>query len=128
MKSKILMLFAATVVLAASAVAQIGGNDWTLYGGPYTQTLADGTTWAYSTYYSPSHTTRNGYMVTITAETVTAGSPPNFYQFNVNCQTSEYTFAKYDTSTNPPTLSTASEWKTALAHSAGTDMLSTFCR
>ena len=128
MKLKLFLLFA-ILALAISVVAQVGGNDWTaVSGGTFTVTRADQTTWTYSLYYSPSSITRSGDIRTVTYESITVGSPTNFYVNNMNCRTHQYTFAKYDTSITPATLTAPSEWKDIQPNTAGATIEPIVCR
>lgn len=125
---KSFLLVAIVAVLSLAAVAQVGGNDYTFAGGPFTIHKTDGTTWTYSIYYSPSSVTRNGDVVTVTYETITSGSPTNFYQNVINCTTQQYTFAKYDTSVSPAVLGDASEWKNIQPNTAGPALTAIVCK
>jgi hypothetical protein len=132
MKMKSFLLVAIIALMAVGAVAQVGGNDYTFAGGPFTITRPDSTTWTYSIYYSPSTVKRSGDIVTFTYETVTAGSSTNFYQNNVNCRTHQYTFAKYDTHVTPvaeiTTLSAPSGWTDILPNTAGATLQPIVCK
>jgi hypothetical protein len=131
MKLKLFSLVAIIAGLAfGSAMAQVGRNDWTaVSGGTFTVTRPDNTTWTYSIYYSPSSLTRSGDIVTFKYETVTAGSGvTSFYQNDVNCVTRQYTFAKFDTSVTPATLSAPSVWKDIQPNTAGSTLQPIVCR
>lgn len=128
MKMKSFLLVAIVALIASFAAAQVGGNDYTFAGGPFTITRPDNTTWTYSIYYSPSSLTRSGDIVTFTYETITSGSPTNFYENHVNCQTRQYTVAKYNTSVTPAVLSAPSEWRDIQPNTAGATLQPIVCR
>jgi hypothetical protein len=121
MRSKLIVILVAVAALASSAVAQVGGNDWTQLGGVWTFTPTDGRApYQYRILYSPSATTRDGDTVSITTDMVRQdGTATKFFRYRLNCRTHEYTFALYDISVTPASLGNFSATKTILPDSPG---------
>lgn len=135
MKTKLISLFAILAILVTftpTVSAQVGGNDWTAVpGGTWTITPADGKApFSYSLNYSPASVTRDSDgWVGITFDMVYTDSTPTAYYHNrINCQTHQYTFAKFDISTTPATLGTVSVVKDIQPNTAGKAVEAIACR
>lgn len=125
MRNKLFSLFA-ILALAVSTFGQVA-TDWKAVDD-VRYSYPDGK--HYRLFYSPSMVTRSGDTVTIPLRSVfdkVDDRADSFVSLRLDCKELTYTYAVYDTTVVPATLSTPSAWKSIKPETAGAVVAPMFC-